>query len=45
MVAGEEKEGGKQYLQLLSYLPDREEKVLGKKLPIETGYKHWGDKI
>ncbi len=40
-VAGEEKEGGKQYLQLLSYRPDRGEKALGKKLFVETGYKLW----
>jgi hypothetical protein len=43
VVAGDEKESGKQYLQLLSYLPDREEKALGKKLAIETGYKRWAD--
>ena len=44
-VVGEEKESGKQYLQLLRYDPDKGEKALGKKLPIETGYKAWTDKL
>jgi len=39
-VVGDEKDG-KQFVQLLRFNPDRGEKALGKKLPIETGYKAW----
>ncbi len=42
-VAGQEKETGQQYLQLLRYDPDKGEKALGKKLHVETGYKPWAD--
>ena len=42
-VAGQEKESGKQYVQLLRYDPDKGEKAFGKKLPVETGYKPWAD--
>ena len=44
-VVGDEKQGGKQFVQLLRYDPERGEKSMGKKRAIETGYKRWTDDL